>query len=211
MWRSLLAIALPVLATGLPGCSRDSLGPDPVPADPKASCLARAAFGDPAASPYALPFPVGRSSLLYQGYCGTPNHGKDNQLAYDFELPLESPILAARSGSVVAVMDTHEDSDRYDSVFNYVFIQHDDDTAAFYAHLRQHSVVVGLGERVEAGQQIALLGHLGNPVADLLHFGVYPGWPTGPDDMAVNFRNADGPLDERRGLVQGATYQAVAY
>ncbi|HUU06756.1 MAG TPA: hypothetical protein VMZ49_12870 [Patescibacteria group bacterium] len=112
-------------------------------------------------------------------------------------MPLGSPVLAARAGTVVRVFDTHLDSDEYDNQFNFIFIRHDDDSAAFYAHLRQH---------------IADLGHLGNPVVDLLHFGVYRAWPNrGGDDLPVNFRNAQGPLDSRGGLMQDTRYLALPY
>ncbi len=176
------------------------------------SCLSRATFGEPSGSPYVLPYPVGESFRVYQTYCGANNHGRDNQLAYDIEMPLESPIMAARAGVVVRVNDTHEDTNTIDPVFNSVHIRHDDGTVAFYAHLRQHSVTVAVGERVEAGQQIARCGYLGNPVAILLHFGVYRTWPTREgNDLAVNFRNAQGTLDERGGLQRGKAYLALPF
>jgi len=182
------------------------------PQDPMPSCLERAVFGDPSQSLYVLPYPIGKSYMVYQTYCGPQNHGHDNQLAYDFEMPLGSPVLAARAGTVVRVFDTHLDSDKYDSQFNFIFILHDDGTAAFYAHLRQHCAVVREGDAVQAGQHIADLGHLGNPVADLLHFGVYRTWPNrGGDDLPVNFRNAQGPLDSRGGLIQKMFYLALPY
>jgi hypothetical protein len=61
------------------------------------------------------------------------------------------------------------------------------------------------------GKQIALSGSSGTPVADL-HFGVYDSWPVRHEhDLAVNFRNAEGPLDERGGLIEGETYLAIQY
>jgi len=196
--------AIIVLLASMASCHKTQS--DPLP------CSERARFGDPAQSPYVLPYPVGRSYLVYQTYCGPQNHGRDNQLAYDFEMPLGAPVLAARAGTVVKVFDAHLDSDKYDSQFNYIFIRHDDGTAAFYAHLRQHSAVVREGDNVQTGQHIADLGHLGNPVADLLHFGVYRTWPNNyGDDLPVNFRNAHGPLDERGGLMQNVSYLALPY
>jgi len=203
-----LALAL---GAGL-GCGGSPTAADSAATNPMASCLARATFGNPAQSPYVLPYPVGQSFRVFQTYCGANNHGRDNQLAYDIEMPLESPILAARAGVVVRVSDTHEDVPQTDPVFNSVHIQHDDGTVAFYAHLRQHSVTVQVGERVEAGQQVARCGYLGNPVAILLHFGVYRTWPTREgNDLAVNFRNAEGALDERGGLQPGTAYLALPF
>jgi hypothetical protein len=54
-------------------------------------------------------------------------------------------------------------------------------------------------------------GSAGTPVADL-HFGVYRTWPIrNGDDIAVNFRNAQGPLDTRGGLRQGVAYLALPF
>lgn len=199
------------LGAGL-GCGGSPTAASRATPSPMEACLARAVFGDPAESPYVLPYPVGETFSVYQTYCGSNNHGRDNQLAYDIEMPLESPILAARAGVVVRVSDSHEDVNQMDPVFNSVHVQHDDGTVAFYAHLRQHSVTVQVGERVEAGQQIARCGYLGNPVAILLHFGVYRTWPTREgNDLAVNFRNAQGALDERRGLQRGTSYLALPF
>ncbi len=81
----------------------------------------------------------------------------------------------------------------------------------FYAHLVHDGVVVQEGDWVEQGQQIAFSGTSGGTVA-VLHFGVYHTWPVqGGNDVAVNFRNAEGPLDERGGLQQGAFYTALPY
>lgn len=45
-----------------------------------------------------------------------------------------------------------------------------------------------------------------------LHFGVYEGRPAREGfDVPVNFRNTDGPVDERNGLVPGNFYKAVEY
>jgi murein DD-endopeptidase MepM/ murein hydrolase activator NlpD len=174
-------------------------------------CLARAVFGDPASSPYILPYPVGTSYRLLQTYCGPQNHGRDNQLAYDFTMPFGDPVVAARSGMVRRVVDTYADDDSDRSHHNHMFIEHEDGTTAFYAHLVQHSVVAQEGDWVERGQLIALSGTSGGTVA-VLHFGVYRTWPVrGGDDVAVTFCNAEGILDERGGLQQGAVYTALPF
>jgi murein DD-endopeptidase MepM/ murein hydrolase activator NlpD len=168
-------------------------------------------FGDPESSAYVLPYPVGASYPLLQTYCGPQNHGADDQLAYDFRIPFGDPVVAARSGTVRLVVDHYADDDQNRAHHNHMFIEHEDGTAAFYAHLVQHSVVQDEGDPVEQGQLIALSGTSGGTVA-VLHFGVYRTWPVrGGDDVAVNFRNAEGPLDERGGLQQGAVYTALPY
>jgi murein DD-endopeptidase MepM/ murein hydrolase activator NlpD len=188
------------------GCGDNPTAPQQSVRD---QCLARAVFGDSATSAYVLPYPVGASYSLLQTYCGPQNHGRDNQLAYDFTIPFGDPVVAARAGTVRRVVDTYADDDREGSHNNHLFIEHEDGTAAMYAHLVQHGVVVQEGDWVEQGQLIALSGTSGGTVA-VLHFGVYRTWLNqGGDDVAVNFRNAEGPLDERGGLVQGAVYTAL--
>jgi murein DD-endopeptidase MepM/ murein hydrolase activator NlpD len=186
-------------------CNNPSL---PTPASN--ACLGRAVFGPAAQSVYVLPYPVGAAYEVLQSYCSNPGSHR-NQLAYDFLMSEGTPVTAARGGIVVALVDQWEDTDWDSTHFNYVFIQHEDGTAAFYAHLQLHSLLVQLGARVNVGQPIGTSGHCGTPIADL-HFGVYRTWPVADgNDLAVNFRNADGPLDSRGGLLRGVVYTALPY
>ena len=177
------------------------------------ACIQRAHFGDPADSPYILPYPEGKRYKVGQGYCrlgGTHS----NQLAYDFDMGLGDEVIAARAGQVVG-LDEHFADDGTASgsqEFNYIFILHEDGTLGFYAHLMQDSVLVEVGNQVEAGKVIARVGFSGMPrnVVPCLHFGVYTSWPpVEGKDVAVNFRNADGSLDTRNGLYNGSWYKAL--
>lgn len=209
-----LGAALLLLASVAPvGCGDDS------PAAPLQSagqsamqqCLARAVFGDPTDSPYILPYNVSESYSLLQTYCGPLSHGRDNQLAYDFRLPIDAEVLAARAGIVRIVVDTYANDDLVGSHNNHIFIEHEDGTTAMYAHLVQHSAAVLAGASVGAGQLIALSGTSGTSIAHL-HFGVYRTWPhRGGDDVPVNFRNAAGALDERGGLQLNVSYTALPW
>lgn len=202
-WATLLLAALPVWVGGCGSGQRE-----PLP------CLERAVFGDPAASPYVLPYPAGNSYRLAQGYC-YPHGGHRNQLAYDFEMPIGGDVVAAQGGVVRRVRDDLPDTGAMEDAgqYNNLLIEHKDGTVAFYGHLRQGSIVVQVGQRVTQGQRIAASGNSGNTQgAPHLHFGVYQSWPaTEGFDVGVNFRNAKGPLDERRGLIAGATYEALSY
>jgi murein DD-endopeptidase MepM/ murein hydrolase activator NlpD len=174
------------------------------------ACLERAIFGDPSQSPYVLPYPVGTSYPLLQSYC-TPAGSHSGQLAYDFQMPIGTPITAAREGVVVSIMDAYTDDDRDERHFNYIFIQHDDGSVAFYAHVELHSMTIQQNDKVMVGQRIANSGNCGTPIADL-HFGVYQSWPARDgNDLPVNFKNAQGPLDNRRGLRRGVSYLALPY
>lgn len=215
--RALTATAITCLAVflylmSLFACSGNPSAPDQSSDESgQQPCLARAIFGNPADSEYILPYPVGASYPLLQTYCGPQNHRNDNQLAYDFTIPFGDPVIAARAGIVRRVTEHFADNDTNRANHNHIFIEHSDGTTAFYAHLVQDSVLPEVGDWVTQGELIAQSGTSGGTVA-VLHFGVYRTWPAqGGDDVAINFRNADGPLDERGGLVQGATYTALPY
>lgn len=209
--RRFLFAGLPVfllLAMGLlAGCSSGS-----DPADPGgggSSCLDRAHFGDPAASAYILPFPVGARYLCSQDYC-FPNGGHRNQLSYDFDMAVGDVVIAARRGTVIQTVDHFPDTGQGEGNHNYIFILHPNGTLAFYAHLQQNGLLVTLNEEVQAGQPIAYSGNSGLTGGPHLHFGVYQYYPPREgDDVPVNFRNADGPLDERGGLIMGRWYEAL--
>jgi murein DD-endopeptidase MepM/ murein hydrolase activator NlpD len=213
--RFFLAIALGlvsvVVASTSVGCDEKRLsGPEKPPVQtPAEACLARAVFGDPSDSPYILPYRVGESYSLMQSYCGPYSHSRDNQLAYDFLLPFGAAVVAARAGIVRVVVDTWRDDDVVGAHNNHMFIEHEDGTTAMYAHLVQHSAAVQVNQSVVAGQFIALSGTSGTSIPHL-HFGVYRTWPNrSGDDVAVNFRNADGALDARGGLQTGVSYLAL--
>lgn len=190
----------------LGGC--DNTAPKKIP------CLDRAVFGDPAQSPYVLPYPVGKSYRLIQGYC-YPRGGHRDQLAYDFGMPIGDDVVAARAGIVrklrADVSDEGSETDA--SRHNHILIEHDDGTVAFYGHLMQDSIVVKVGERVEAGRRIAASGNSGNTGGEPhLHFGVYQAWPAVEGfDIPVNFKNARGPLTNRGGLMPGSFFEALPY
>ena len=177
-------------------------------------CLERAVFGDPAQSPYILPYPAGASFRLMQGYC-YPEGGHRNQLAYDFETPVGSEVIAARSGLVMKIRSDLPDDGRQpeSGQHNHIMIKHDDGSVAFYAHLKQDSILVKVGDRVSQGQPIAASGNSGNTQGlPHLHFGVYEGWPPKEGfDVPVNFRNAEGTHDQRRGLRPGGYFKALPF
>jgi murein DD-endopeptidase MepM/ murein hydrolase activator NlpD len=178
------------------------------------TCMERAVFEEPSQSPYILPYPVGSSYRLMQGYC-YPKGGHRNQLAYDFETPVGTQVIAARSGLVMQVRSDLPDDGKQPQPgqHNHIMIKHDDGTVAFYAHLKQNSIIVKVGDYVSQGQPIAQSGNSGNTQGlPHLHFGVYESWPAKEGfDVAVNFRNAEGTLDQRKGLRPGGYFKALSF
>lgn len=173
----------------------------------ESGCTDRDEFGNPSDSEYILPFPKGERYTLNNSYC-IPTGGHRQQMAYDFLIPVGDTISAARAGVVRKVKENAPDNGQ-GSDHNHVMIEHEDGTVGFYAHLKQNGVLVEIGENVASGQAIAFAGHSGTTDVAHLHFGVYDDWPpVEGNDRAVNFRNTNGPLDCRGGLVNGASYTA---
>ena len=96
---------------------------------------------------------------------------------------------------------------------NFIMIQHEDGTVAFYAHLKQNGVMVDAGSQVEQGQKIALSGNSGNTLDfPHLHVGLYEGYPPVETyDLPLFFKNRDGPADKHGRLIADTWYTALEY
>jgi len=147
--------------------------------------------GDPEAksdSAVVYRLPIGPSKLLWlfddsfeivQAFPSPPGKSHDNvhsRYAVDIVMPIGTPIVAARDGLVVQVVQHWErgggDLETYGWKTNLVKILHDDGTTAFYYHLLKNSVVVKPGRRVKTGELIARSGCSGWCEGPHLHFDV---------------------------------------
>ncbi len=125
---------------------------------------------------YCLPFEKGRPYRVSQGYNGRLSHHGVNQYAVDFAMPEGTTVCAARKGVVVDLKEssvTGGPHKKYADEANYVSIAHADGTIGEYHHLKTDGVLVEIGDRVAAGQAIALSGNTGYSTFPHLHFGVY--------------------------------------
>ena len=128
-----------------------------VPGDPRAR---------PQDFPYRLPF-RGVPVRVDQGANGRYSHHDDaNRHALDFALAEGTPMLAARAGVVMEIID---DDPRGGHSLR---ILHDDGSMAIYAHLQHGSIPLRVGEPVEQGQRIARSGNTGTSTAPHLHFAI---------------------------------------
>ena len=160
---------------------------------------------DQASSPYVLPYGAGESYLVVQGNCtpGTHSPGSRDAYAYDFSMPIGTPVIAARAGVVGELEERYEDRNGVASQANYVLLRHTDGTAAVYFHLTQNGVLVGLGQSVRQGAAIGLSGQTGRQgISPHLHFGVL-----GASGLTVpvTFNNTDS---HPNGLQRGLFYTA---
>lgn len=128
---------------------------DTVPGDPRARADDHL---------YLLPFDAARIRV-HQGFGGRFSHqDPQNRYALDFALPEGTPVLAARTGTVMQLRDGS------DGDGSFIRLLHQDGSMSVYAHLQAGSAQVKPGQRVAAGQHIALSGDTGHSTAPHLHF-----------------------------------------
>ncbi len=129
---------------------------------------------------YRMPFGGKEPRLLSQGVGGRTSHRGRASHAFDFALPWGTPVLAARGGRVVSVVDAHATGGLrkllHDQA-NRVEVLHADGSLATYAHLRQ-GATAHVGQEVSAGDRIGFSGDTGYSSGPHLHFMV---WKREPD------------------------------
>lgn len=85
-------------------------------------------------------------------------------------------IIAAASGTIIFKRFTENDKScaLNNNQWNAVYIQHDDGSIAWYGHLKKNSLTSKeVGESVEAGDYLGVMGSSGNSTGPHLHFEVY--------------------------------------
>jgi len=115
----------------------------------------------PPAVSYRLPFAAGFESKVGQGWNTPYSHQGRSGYAYDFLMPIGTPVLAAADGRVSHVQTGHRACGGPGLLndTNLVTIDHADGTATVYIHLSR--VDVAVGDLVAAGQPIGLSGRVG--------------------------------------------------
>ncbi|WP_197276119.1 M23 family metallopeptidase [Mangrovimonas sp. TPBH4] len=123
--------------------------------------------------PYTLPFRKNKAYEVSQGFNGKTSHNHiASRYAIDFQLNVGEPIYAARSGTVVKVIDwfSKQGGPELKNAANKILILHKDGTIGNYAHLDYKGSLVREGMYVEAGQKIGISGLTGYTNGPHLHF-----------------------------------------
>lgn len=124
---------------------------------------------------YRLPYPIGKSFKIDQGFGGAFSHLGEMKYALDINMPTGTPVYAARGGKVVMFEEGNDRGGPTEDMMqlaNYITILHDDGTFADYSHLKYQGVKVKLGQKVRMGQLIGYSGATGFATGPHLHFDV---------------------------------------
>ncbi len=148
-------------------------------------------------SEYPQPVSPYADGPISQGFHGQASHqDAANAYALDFALLPGTPVLAARSGTVMEAVDGFPDdggaraADRDKA--NLVRILHEDGSMAVYAHLMQDSVTVTPGQWVAPGTVIGQSGNSGYSRGPHLHFAVQVNAGMRLESVPFRLRAADG-------------------
>lgn len=157
-----------------------------------------------ASEAYTLPYSKGAGYKLLQGYNGPYGHKGHCEFAYDFQMPISTEVMAARSGEVIKVVEQNSDGTRKPGEENVIVIKHPDGTFGRYYHLTKEGALVSVGNRVKQGDKIGLSGNSGASAGPHLHFDVTREcYEWGCQTIKVVFENV-----KENPLRQGEVYEA---
>ncbi len=136
-------------------------------------------FGEtlPAADPsfrYAFPFGGDEPRRLVQGVDGGITHKGLSRYAFDFDMPVGTPVVAARGGTVLQVVDGFPEGGfdpKFTNRANLVFVLHDDGTVGNYGHFSA-GIAVREGQIVAVGELLGSSGNSGYSQGPHVHFQV---------------------------------------
>ena len=168
----------------------------------------RATPGDPDAEPdpdypYRPPFAADRAFRVSQAFGGSFSHNQPHSHhAVDIDMPLGTPVHAARSGVVMDAARyfhaTGDDPDRYGNRANFIRIEHADGTMAVYAHLDYEGVEVQPGQWIAKGQRIGRSGQTGFATGPHLHFVIQKNAGMEIESVPFAFGTGDGSIQAPR-------------
>jgi murein DD-endopeptidase MepM/ murein hydrolase activator NlpD len=127
---------------------------------------------------YDFPFKKRKRYKLIQGWGGKFSHTEPKSYyALDFKMKIGEPICAARAGIVIRSVDkyTKNGGRELRNFANTIILQHEDNTFAYYVHLKPGGSLVEVGQKIEKGELIGYSGNTGFSTIPHLHFVVRDG------------------------------------
>ncbi|MGV3510049.1 MAG: M23 family metallopeptidase [Sphingobacteriaceae bacterium] len=122
---------------------------------------------------YGLPYQQSSNFKISQGPEGEFSHKE--MFAYDFAMPVGTPVLATRDG-IVAIIKSDSSIGGPNKEFiedaNFISVYHSDGSIANYLHLNTNGVLVKEGQEIKKGELIGFSGNTGFSSGPHLHFEV---------------------------------------
>ncbi len=133
----------------------------------------RHTYPAPQDSRFVLPWNIGDNYMLTQGNCTFESHSltANQHMAFDFKMPMGTPIVAAAAGRILFVEEQFRD--HVDNGFeeaNIIGIEHAGGTLTWYMHLRFEGSLVKANDAVSQGELIGYSGNTGDSAYPHLHF-----------------------------------------
>jgi len=160
---------------------------------------------------YLLPYATGTFYPVSQGYNGAYSHTDGDRYSIDWRMPSGTPVHCARDGEVVGSKDDSESGGpdkKFEWDANYILVRHVDGTLGHYVHLMKGGNRVKIGQRVKAGDWIALSGNTGHTTGPHLHFAVFKAHDgRSRETIPVRYRTFQSSVAIQ--LKEGKVYRAV--
>lgn len=180
-------------------------------------------FAESSTSEYILPYEIGNSFDVYPHApradlrLGSPT-AITQFYSIDIPMPIGTPIIAIKSGTVVRIEESYSDKDYTVGHENFVILEHDDGTLGRYFHLTKDGALVNVGDVVLQLERIGLSGDTGNSFVPHLHFDVASEFCDANADIFLDFRLCQTlPLSFRNtrtndcGLEHAESYIALSF
>jgi len=147
------------------------------------SGLVECTLDEPNMDGFFLPLECGKMAKISQGNFGDFSHQGQSAYAFDFSVPLGTPLVAIADGTVAHMYNGTKPGDpcyngggkECNNAANYVSVLHNDGTRSIYAHLSETFVAVG--EKVPRGVAVGKSGSTG--------------WSTGPHAHVARTENCN--------------------
>jgi len=127
---------------------------------------------------YRLPYEIGETHMVTQGFRGNFSHSGDSEFAVDFGMPVGTKVYASRGGVIVMTKsDGYKNGStrNFAEEANHITIKHDDGTYGKYVHLKLDGVAVEVGQKINRGDFLGYSGNTGFTNGPHLHFVVFSG------------------------------------